>query len=129
MTINVPLLGTPPGQRSLLWESGSNYVVSSYLFRRHNSLINRGMGLKFSHTSIFIETPSLEGLPTKTKEDPSPHEIRLSSAGHQLCISESRGILLLLLIIILRALLLVAPVDSVREESNLLSTVSQRLPQ
>ena len=26
-----------------------------------------------------METPSLEGLPTKAKEDPSPHEMRLSS--------------------------------------------------
>ena len=38
--------------------------------------------MKCHHTSIFIETPSLEGLPTKAKEDPSPHEIRLSPAGH-----------------------------------------------
>ena len=29
------------------------------------------------HTSIFIETPSLEGLPTKAKEDRSSHEMRL----------------------------------------------------
>ena len=35
------------------------------------------------HTSIFIETPSLEGLPSKAKEDPSPHEMRLSPTGHQ----------------------------------------------
>ena len=33
--------------------------------------------------SIFIETPSLEGLPTKAKEDPSPKEMRLSPNGHQ----------------------------------------------
>ena len=43
------------------------------------------------HTSIFIETPSLEGLPTKAKEDPSPHEMRLSPAGHKPSISWSRG--------------------------------------
>ena len=60
------------------------------------------VGLKFLHTSIFIETPSLEGLPTKAKEDPSPHEIRLSSAGHQLSI----------LYVILLLLLLLLPVSS-----------------
>ena len=27
---------------------------------------------------IFIVTPSLEGLPTKAKEAPSPHEVRLA---------------------------------------------------
>ena len=49
------------------------------------------MGLRCLHTSIFIETPSLEGLPTKAKEDPSPHELRLYPAGHQPSISWSRG--------------------------------------
>ena len=40
------------------------------------------MGLRWClRTSIFIETPSLEGLPTKAKEDPSPHEMRQSPAG------------------------------------------------
>ena len=34
-----------------------------------------------------METPSLEGLPTKAKEDPSLHEMRLSPAGHQPSIS------------------------------------------
>ena len=38
-----------------------------------------------------METPSLEGLPTKAKENPSPHEMRLSSAGHQPSISWSWG--------------------------------------
>ena len=41
------------------------------------------MGLRCLHTSIFIETPSLKGLPNKAKEDPSPHKMRLSLAGHQ----------------------------------------------
>ena len=50
------------------------------------------MGLRCLHTSIFIETPSLEGLPTKAKEDPSSHEMRLSLAGYQPSISWSRGI-------------------------------------
>ena len=27
---------------------------------------------------IFIVTPSLEGWPTKTKEEPPPHEVRLA---------------------------------------------------
>ena len=48
------------------------------------------MGLRCLHTSIFIETPSLEGLPTKAKEDPSPHEMRLSPVGYQPSISWSR---------------------------------------
>ena len=30
-----------------------------------------------------MKTPSLERLPTKAKEDASPHEMRLSPAGHQ----------------------------------------------
>ena len=42
------------------------------------------------HTSIFIETPSLEGVPIKDKDDPSPHEMRLCPAGHQPGISWSR---------------------------------------
>ena len=45
------------------------------------------------HTSIFIETPSVEGLATKAKEDPIPHEMRLSTAVHQPSISWSRGII------------------------------------
>ena len=36
-------------------------------------------------------TPSLEGWPTKAKEAPSPHEVRLAPAGHQPSISKSRG--------------------------------------
>ena len=44
------------------------------------------------YTSIFIEIPSLKGLPTKAKEDRSPHEMRLSPAGHQPNISWSCGI-------------------------------------
>ena len=73
MTTNVPLSKTPAGQ----------------------------LGLRCLHTIIFIETPSLEGLPTKAKEDPSPHEMRLSPAGHQRSISWSRGELLLLLLLLL----------------------------
>ena len=49
------------------------------------------MGLRCPHTSIFIETQSLEGSPTKSKEDPSPHEMKLSPAGHQPSISWSQG--------------------------------------
>ena len=49
------------------------------------------MHLRCLHTCILIKTPSLEGLPTKAKEDPSPHEMRLSPTGHQPSISWSRG--------------------------------------
>ena len=71
------------------------------------------MGLRCLHTSIFIDTPSLEGLSTKAKEDPFPHEMRLFSGGHQPSISWSRGnyiiiisLLLLLLLLCLSLLLL-----------------------
>ena len=47
--------------------------------------------MRWLHTSIFIETPSLDGLPTKTKEDPSPHDMRLYHAGHKPSVSWSRG--------------------------------------
>ena len=47
------------------------------------------MGLRCLQTSIFLNTPSLEGLSTNAKEDPSPHEMRLSPAGHQPSISWS----------------------------------------
>ena len=59
------------------------------------------MGLQCLQTSIFIETPSLEGLPTKAKEDPSPHEMRLSPAGHQPSISWSWEIIIIIIIIII----------------------------
>ena len=59
------------------------------------------MGLRCLHASIFIETPSLEGLPTKAKEDPCPHEMRLSPAGHQPSISWSRGTIIIIIIIII----------------------------
>ena len=64
------------------------------------------LGLRCFHTSIFIETPSLEGLPTKAKEDPSPHEMRLCPAGHQPSISWSWGELLLSLLLLLLLLFL-----------------------
>ena len=64
------------------------------------------MGLRCLHASIFIETPSLVGLPTKAKKDPSPHEMRLSLAGHQRSISWSRRLLSLLLSLLLLLLLL-----------------------
>ena len=49
------------------------------------------MSLRCLHTSIVIEAPSLEVLTTKAKENPSPHEMKLSPAGHQPSISWSRG--------------------------------------
>ena len=61
------------------------------------------MGLRCLHNNIFIEIPSLEGLPTKAKEDPSPHEMRLSPAGLLL-------LLLLLLLLVLSLLLLLVVV-------------------
>ena len=91
MTTNVPLSRTPAGRGSLLCESGPIYVVSFYLITRHNSLIITGLGLSCLHTSIFIKTPSLEGLPAKAKEDPSRHEMRLCPAGHPPSISWSLG--------------------------------------
>ena len=58
------------------------------------------MGLRCLHASIFSQTPSLEGLPSKAKEDPSPHEMRLSPAGHQSSIPWSQGKIIILIIII-----------------------------
>ena len=78
MMTNAPLSRTLARRGSLLCESGPIYVVSFYLITIHNSL-------------IFIETPSLEGWPTKVKEDPAPREMRLSPTGHQLSISWSWG--------------------------------------
>ena len=56
------------------------------------------MGLRCFHTSIFIKTSSLEGLPTKAKDDSSPHEMRLPPAGHQPNISWSRGFHIIIII-------------------------------
>ena len=91
MMMVVPLTRKPDGRRVLLSKLRPIYVVNFYLFHIYNSLINCGVGLKCIHTSIFIEALSLEGLPTKTSEDPSPHEIILSPAGHQPSIFKSRG--------------------------------------
>ena len=90
MTTNVPLSRTPARRGSMLCDSGPIYLVSFYLLTRHNSLIIT-LGLRYLHTSIFIETPFLEGSPTKAKEDSSPHEMRLSLAGHQPSIYKFRG--------------------------------------
>ena len=91
ITTNAPLLRTPTRRVSFLCESGPIYIVSFNMFSWHNSLKIWGKGLKCLHTSIFIETPSLEGLPNKPKEDPSPHKMRLYPAGRQPSISWSRG--------------------------------------
>ena len=70
MTTNVPMSRTPAGRGSFLCKSGPIHVISFYLIARHNSLIiTEGLGLWCLHTSIFIQTPSLEGLPIKAKED------------------------------------------------------------
>ena len=63
-----------------------------------------GLGLRrCPHTSIFIKTPSLEGLPTKAKEeDPSPHEMRLSPwTSTQYSVFPGLGDQLLLLLLLL----------------------------
>ena len=65
------------------------------------------MGLRYLHTCIFIETPSLEGLPTKAKEDPSPHEMRLSPAEHQPSISWSRGIFIIIVIVVIIIIIII----------------------
>ena len=102
MATNVPLSRTLARRGSLLCESGPIYVVSFYLITRHNSIIStEGWVLRLLHTSIFMKTPSLEGLPTKIKEDPSPHELRLSPVGHQPSFSWSIIIKLLLLLLLL----------------------------
>ena len=58
------------------------------------------MGLRCLHTSIFIETPSPGGLPLKAKKGLSPHEMRLSPAGHQPSISWSRVFIIIIIIIV-----------------------------
>ena len=52
----------------------------------------------------FLETPSLEGLPTKAKEDPSPHEMRLSrwtSTQYFLVSGKYWAIIIIIIIIII----------------------------
>ena len=65
------------------------------------------MGLPCLHTSIFIETLSLEGLPTKAKEDPSPHKMRLFPAGHQPSISWSWGTIIIIIITIIIVIIII----------------------
>ena len=65
------------------------------------------MSLRCLHHSIFIETPSLEGLPSKTKVDPSPHEMRLSPAEHQPSISWSRGIFIIIVIVVIIIIIII----------------------
>ena len=96
ITTNAPLLRTPTRRVSFLCESGPIYIVSFNMFSWHNSLKIWGKGLKCLHTSIFIETPSLEGLPNKVREDPSSHETGLFPTGHQTSISSSWSSSLLL---------------------------------
>ena len=54
-----------------------------------------------------METPSLEGLPTKAIEVPSPHEMRLSPAGHEPSISWSRGRIMIIIIIIIMIIIII----------------------
>ena len=48
-----------------------------------------------------METPSLDGLPTKAKEDPPPYEMGLCPAGHQPSISWSRGVIIIIIVIVI----------------------------
>ena len=52
-----------------------------------------------------METPSLERLPAKAKEDTSPHEIRLSPAGHQPSIFWSHAVVVIVLLILVLLLI------------------------
>ena len=101
MTTNAPLWRTPARRRFLLCKSGAIHVISFYLITRHNTLIiTEGWVLRCLQTSIFIETPSLEGLSAKAKEDRSPHEMRLSPVGNQPSIVIIIIIIILIIIII-----------------------------
>ena len=83
--------------------------------------------IKSKATSIFIKTWSLEGLPTKAKEDPSPHEMRLSPVGHQPSISWSPGYyyilsllsLLLWLLLLLLLLLNMGEIKTIEFQLNI----------
>ena len=107
MTTNLPLSITSARRVSLLCKSGPIYFVRFYLITRHNSLIITGFCLRCLHTSNFLEAPYLEGLPTKAKDDSSPHETRLSPAGHQLIISWSQGIIVVVVVIIIIIIIIV----------------------
>ena len=43
------------------------------------------------HWYFYRDTIKIEGLPSKAKEDPSLHEMRVSPTGHQASISWSWG--------------------------------------
>ena len=103
---NIAPLRTPAKQGSLLCKLGSIYVVSFYLITRHNSLIITEGWVSGASTPVF-ETPSPEGLPTKAKEDPSPHEMRLSPTGHQPSISWSWGFIVIIIIIIIIVIIII----------------------
>ena len=94
MTIIVRLSRIPAGRGSFLCELGPIYIVSFYLIIRHNSLIITKGGFKVPPHQYIYETSSLEGLPTKAKEELSLHEMRLSPNGHQPSISWSQVILI-----------------------------------
>ena len=54
-----------------------------------------------------METPSLEGLPIKAKEDPSPHEMRVFSTRHQPSISWSQRKVVIIVIIIIIIIIII----------------------
>ena len=65
------------------------------------------MGLRCLHTIIFIKATSLEGLPTKAKEDASPNKTRLSPAGHQPHIPWSWGFIIIIITIIIIIIIII----------------------
>ena len=56
------------------------------------------LGLRCLHTNTFMETLSLEGLPTKAKEDPSPQWDETIPTGHPPSISWYRGAIIIIII-------------------------------
>ena len=77
ITTSAFLSRTPAGRVPLHCESWPIYVISFYIICRQNELLNQALVLGWLPISIFIETPSLEGLPTKSKEANSLHKIKL----------------------------------------------------
>ena len=79
---------------------------------------------------MFIKTPSLEGLPTKAKVDHSPHEMRLSTTGHQPTISWSREVFIVIMLyylLLLSLLFFVGTTSPLRGEKNALTSESYPL--
>ena len=76
----------------LLCESWPIYVISFYIIFRQNELLNQVLVLGCFPISIFIETPSLEGLPTKSKEANSLHKIKLQLESNPVFFGRGRRV-------------------------------------